>query len=160
MKVDLFALKAINHSQLSVIIEILKTYNCRASEVLSAEWNNFYPGSMLILKASKQSSNVVIRDRFILNLISELPKIHSKLIFPSVSYSALYHHIKRYYSHLFIKFKGKKNHKVTHGFRYAKVAPIDNELFIRDILNHRSIKSGKFYKKTGGSNVPKQSKSQ
>lgn len=141
-------------NQLAVIIEILKTYNCRASEALSAEWSNFYPNKRLILIGKKNSSNVIVRDRFILEMISQLPQLHSKLIFPAVTYSHLYHHVKRYYSHLFSKFKGKKNHKVTHGWRYSAVEDIDNDKIIRDILNHRSVKSGKYYKTNpkGGSN--------
>jgi len=133
-------------NQLAVAIEILKTYNCRASEVLSARWKDFYKGQMLILGASKQSANVIVRDRFILSLIEALPVLDKEKIFPSINYYHLYHHCKKFYSHLFTKFKKKKNYKVTHGFRYRAVEQVANEGKIRDILHHRSIKSGKFYK--------------
>lgn len=133
-------------SQLSVAIEILKCENCRASEVLNARWSDFHPGKFLILKGSKKSSNVIVRDRFILSLIDELPKLHEEKIFPSLNYYHLYRHCKQFYSHLFTKFKKKKNLKVTHGFRYRAVEAVANEEKIRDILHHRSIKSGKFYK--------------
>ena len=143
---ELFIPEKHKNSQMAIVVEILKTYNCRASEVLQASWENFIPGSMLVLLASKQSCNVIVRDRFILSLISALPRIDNKKIFPSVSYNKLYHHCKVYYSHLFIKFKKRKNLKVTHGFRYLNVSQFGTEEIIRDILHHRSIKSGKFYK--------------
>ena len=133
-------------SQMAICVEILKTYNCRANEVINANWKNFKPELMLVLESSKQSCNVVVRDRFILNLIDDLPRLDKNLIFPSVSYSKLYHHCKVYYSHLFVKFKKRKNLKVTHGFRYLNVSQFGTEEIIRDILHHRSIKSGKFYK--------------
>jgi integrase len=133
-------------SQLAVAIEILKCYNCRASEILRAEWKDFFPERFLILTASKQSANVIIRDRFILSLVDELPRIHSTKIFPSINYYHLYHHCKKYYSHLFVKFKKGKNFKVTHGFRYRAILNIATDEKIRDILHHRSTKSGKYYK--------------
>jgi len=133
-------------SQLSVVIAILSVYNCRSIEVLQAKWEDFYPGKFLILNGAKKSSNVIIRDRTILSAIQQLPKIDQNFIFPSITYSTLYHHVKRYYSHLFIRFKKRKNYKVTHGFRYENVSQIGNDEKIRDILHHRSTKSGKYYK--------------
>jgi len=133
-------------SEMAICIEVLKVENCRASEILSATWNNFYPDQFLILEARKNSSNVIVRDRFILSLISQLPRTHATKIFPNITYSKLYHHCKTYYSHLFTKFKKRKNFKVTHGFRYSAVEQVANETKIRDILHHRSIKSGKYYK--------------
>ena len=133
--------------QLSVAIEILKCYNCRACEVLSANWQDFDKEKFLILPGAKSSSNVIIRDRFILELIDQLPRLDKTKIFPSLTYNHLYRHCKKFYSHLFTKFRGKKNFKVTHGFRYNAVAAVANEKKIRDILHHRSIRSGKFYKK-------------
>lgn len=133
-------------SQMAIVIEILKTYNCRASEVLSASWSNYFPGKFLILDGKKKSSNVIIRDRFILSQIDNLTRIDSSKIFPSVTYNNLYHHCKVYYSHLFKKFKKRKYFKVTHGFRYSNVEHLANDEKIRDILHHRSTKSGKFYK--------------
>lgn len=133
-------------TQLAVAIELLKCYNARASEVLSASWNDFYPNKMLVLRGKKQSCNVIVRDRFILSLIDELPRLHPTQIFSAISYGHLYRHCKKYYSHLFVKFRKKKYYRVTHGFRYENVSQFANEEIIRDILHHRSIKSGKFYK--------------
>jgi len=133
-------------SQLAVAIEILKTENCRASEVLNARWRDFYPNRMLILTGVKKSSNIIVRDRFILDLIAHLAKLDEEKIFPSLNYYHLYRHCKQFYSHLFVKFKKRKNYKVTHGFRYRAVEAVVNEEKIRDILHHRSIKSGKYYK--------------
>ena len=143
---QLFIPEKHKNSQMAICIEILKTYNCRANEVLKAKWKNFVPELMLVLESSKQSCNVIVRDRFILSLIGELPRIDQDLIFPSVNYNKLYHHCKVYYSHLFLKFKKRKNLKVTHGFRYLNVSQFGTEEIIRDILHHRSIKSGKYYK--------------
>jgi hypothetical protein len=133
-------------SQMAIAVAILKTYNCRAHEVLSAEWKYFIPDLMLILIGCKKSSNIIIRDSFILSLIDKLPRIDAYKIFPSLTYSKLYHHCKSYYSHLFVKFKKRHYFKVTHGFRYQNVSQFDNEEIIRDILHHRSTKSGKYYK--------------
>jgi len=143
---DIHRIKPFQISQLAVAIEILKCYNCRASEILSAEWKDYHPDRFLILSGTKHSSNVIIRDRFILSLIDKLPRLHRTKIFPSLNYYHLYHHVKKYYSHLFVKFKKKKNLKVTHGFRYLAVEDVAIDEKIRDILHHRSVKSGKYYK--------------
>ena len=145
MNITLQDISRTNVNQIAIAIEILKCYNCRASEVLSAEWSNYYKDSYLLLQGSKNSANIVIRDRFILGLIDKLPRLHDSLIFPSLTYSKLYHHVKKYYSHLFKKFKGRKNYKVTHGWRYSHVQGIKDEKFVREILHHRSVKSGHFY---------------
>ena len=149
---QLFIPEKDKNTQLAIAIEILKCYNCRANEILKAKWKNFYPDQFLVLESSKQSCNVIVRDRYLLSLIDNLPRIDSVFIFPSVSYNKLYHHCKVYYSHLFLKFKKKKNLKVTHGFRYLNVSQFGTEEIIRDILHHRSIKSGKFYKLKKASN--------
>lgn len=138
--------------QLSVATEVLKVYNCRASEVLSARWQDFQPDHFLILQGKKKSSDIVIRDRIILSAIEKLPYIDATLIFPSISYSILYHHCKKNYSHLFRKWKKRKNHKVTHGWRYQAVSKLDIDTNIREVLHHRSTKSGKYYKQSSGVN--------
>lgn len=132
--------------QMQIAVCILQIYNCRASEVLNARWENFYPDKFLILHSSKQSNNVIIRDRSILYEISQMPRLHKEIIFNQLNYSKLYDYCKKRYSHLFVRFKGKKNYKVTHGFRYAAVESINDELYVRDVLFHRSAKSGRFYK--------------
>lgn len=133
-------------SQLSIAVEILRIYNCRSSEVLSAKWKDFDKDHFLILEGKKKSSNIIIRDRILLSAIEKLPHTDAVFIFPSLSYSILYHHCKKNFSHLFVKFKKRKNYKVTHGFRYEAVSKLDNETKIREVLHHRSTKSGKYYK--------------
>jgi hypothetical protein len=135
-------------SQIDICVMILAIYNCRAAEVLSADWNNYYADNFLILKGCKRSNNVVIRDRNILDMIGKIPRIFPPKIFFAVTYKKLYDHIKKYYSHLFIQFKTSKHYKVTHGFRYLNVSKIVDEKFVRDILHHRSIRSGEYYKQT------------
>jgi integrase len=144
-------------SQMEIIICILQVYNCRAGEVLRAEWRNFHPDQFLILPAEKSSASVIIRDRLILNSINNLARLDKVLIFPLVNYMKLYRHCKQRYAHLFVKFKGNQNFKVTHGFRYMAVEHLNDEAYIRDVLFHRSKKSGRFYKikKKGSSNENK-----
>jgi len=139
--------------QMQIIIGILQEYNCRSAEVLSAEWKNFYPDKFLILQGLKGSSNIIIRDKLILQTISNMPKLHPTFIFNQVNYQALYWYCKTRYSQLFTKFKTKKYRKITHGFRYTAVEFINDDAYVRDILFHRSKKSGRYYKlKTGVSN--------
>lgn len=136
--------------QLSIAIELLIIYNCRASEVLSATWQNFYPGQFLILEGKKKSRNIIVRDRMILSKIDSLPRLDKSLIFPSLTYSILYHFCKKNFSHLFNRFKKKKKCLVTHGWRYLNVSKFDNDKIIRDILHHSSLKSGQYYKNNKG----------
>lgn len=137
-----------NH--LELITRILEQYNCRSNEVLSAKWKNFYPDKFLILESSKKSANVIVRDKQILSALSSLHHYDNKFIFPFVSYYQLYRYIKKNYSHLINSLKKRQNQKVTHAFRYESVKNIDNDEKIRDILHHRSIKSGKYYKNFKG----------
>lgn len=141
-----FAEKKYFPDQLSICIAILSQYNCRSAEVLSAKWNDFKPGKYLILEGCKGSSNVIIRDKTILESISRLRVLNKTMIFPSVNYYHLYRYCKKYFARNFRKFKKRKYEKVTHGFRYEIVSELDNEKKIRDILHHRSVKSGKYYK--------------
>jgi len=141
-----FAAANLPVSQLSIAVEILIIYNCRASEVLSASWGNLEKGHRLVLRGKKRSSNIIVTDRILLKQIESLPRLDEELIFPSLNYYHLYRYCKQHYSHLFVKWKKKKNYKVTHGFRYRAVEKVANDEIIRDILHHRSAKSGKFYK--------------
>lgn len=133
------------NNKIDIVIYILKTYNCRVSEVLSAKWENFYQDKYLILEGLKGSRNIFIRDSLILNRISNLTRDDDKLIFKYVKYSTIYYYLKKYYSHLGIFVKRKKNVMITHAFRYLNVKFLDNDKFIRDALYHSSIKSNKYY---------------
>ena len=132
--------------ELDIIVEILRTYNCRSKEILDATWNDYYKNQMLVLHGAKKSCNVIIRDRIILQAIDQLPRIHATKIFPSVNYFKLYRFVKSRYSHLFLEFKKRKKFKVTHRFRYLNVKQFENDEVIRDILHHKSTNSGKYYK--------------
>jgi len=132
-------------TQLKVILLILERYNCRAGEVLAAKRSLFIPGRMLILKGSKHSNDVIVRDLNILSLIEQLPLLDQDLLFPSVHYQSLYRHVKKNYSHLFIKYKTKKNYKVTHGFRFLNANLINDPASVKSILNHASQASGTYY---------------
>jgi integrase len=138
--------RRVTPGQMQIAVSILQIENCRAREVLNAEWKNFYPDQFLILKGCKGSNNIIVRDRSILKEIGLLPRLDKIFIFNQINYFKLYHYCKQNFSHLFVRFKGKHNLKVTHGFRYAAVEQIGNEFFIRDVLFHRSVKSGRFYK--------------
>lgn len=129
-----------------IILEILAIYNCRISEVLSATIDNYYPDRFLILKGKKKSSDIVITDRKILSDIDQLSFFGSNKIFDGVTYLQMYRIIKRDYSHLFARFKKKKNYKITHGFRYFNILNVKDEKSIKSILHHNSISSQKYYK--------------
>ena len=131
---------------LFIITEILRIENCRVSEVLSATWQDLHHGRFLILQGKKKSAPVIIRDREILRMVSNLPKTHSQLIFYPVNYRQVYHYIKKYYSHQFENIKVRKNKKVTHAFRYINLRAIDNDQEIKVILHHNSKRSGVYYK--------------
>lgn len=135
-------------SQLDIAVAIIKLTNCRASEVLDARWEDFQPGRLLLLRGKKKSCNVILHDRILIRAIERLPKLSKEKIFPSINYNHLYHHFKTKESHLFSRFKKRKYHKVTHAYRYQNVEQVANDEKIRDILHHRSTKSGKFYKKS------------
>lgn len=129
-----------------IIAEILQIENCRISEILSANWQDYHAHRFLILKGKKKSSPVVIRDRILLEKISKIPRTTGQLIFGCVNYRQVYHFIKSKYSHLFTNIKTRKNQKVTHAFRYINCRAIDNDEEIKVILHHNSLKSGKYYK--------------
>ena len=131
--------------QLKIVLLILSKYNCRAKEVLSAKRSNFYPDIHLILKGAKRSQDVIIRDTEILHLISSLPITKEPLLFPAISYRLLYSTVKKNYSHLFVRFKTKKNYKVTHGFRYFNAQFTKDENELKAVLHHNSKLSGHFY---------------
>lgn len=129
-----------------LIIMILMKYNCRIQEILNAEWKDFYPERFLILKGLKKSSNVIVTDSKILDLILQIPKIDSIKIFPFITYYSVYHFIKTKFSHLLSSIRTRKNRKITHAFRYLNIVDLQDETQIRDVLHHRSIKSQSYYK--------------
>lgn len=134
------------HSQIEICATIISIYNCRASEILSAEWKFFFPGEYLILLGKKKSANVIVRDRLILESIDKLPRSKSGLIFDQVNYNKLYRFFLKRYDNRLNRFIKKKNKKVTHAPRYTHVERFDNEKIIKDILHHNSLKSGEYYK--------------
>lgn len=132
---------------LELISEILIQYNCRASEILNAKWTNFFPDQFLILEGKKRSQPVIIRDRYILEKIKEVPRVNDTYIFGFIPYSSLYHYFKQSKSHLFPLIKNKKNQAVTHAPRYYAAAKVSDEKFLKSILHHNSLKSQLYYKR-------------
>jgi integrase len=130
---------------ISIVIDLLITYNCRVSEVLGARWRDFYPGQYLILHAVKGSNHIVVRDRSILSSIKSLHHIDDDFIFAPLTYYIVYHHIKKNYSHLFHQIKSRKNMAITHYFRYANVSKLTQGSDATAVLHHRSKKSAKYY---------------
>ena len=137
--------------QLKIVLMILEKYNPRASEVLKALWINYKPKHFLILKGLKRSADIIVRDSEILNMITHLNTQHSPFLFPGITYQHLYHVVKSNYSHLFLKFKTKKNYKVTHGFRFLNANLSNDPQSVKAILSHNSQESGHFY----NPNLPK-----
>jgi len=132
--------------QLFIISELLRIENCRCSEILAATWQNYHANRFLILEGKKRSASVIIRDRELLKLISNIPKTNDVLIFPNVTYRQVYQYIKSRYGHQFEIIKGRKNKKITHAYRYINLRAIDNDENIKQILHHNSKKSGMYYK--------------
>jgi len=138
-----------------LIIDILSIYNCRISEVLSAEFCNFKSDKRLVLKGKKKSDDIIILDRLLLNRISKLPVLDSRFIFYPTTYRRMYKLIKSNYSQIFARFRNGKNCKVTHGFRYLNCEDIEDVETIRTLLHHKSRKSQKYYKQKGFLKVKK-----
>jgi hypothetical protein len=133
------------NKKIKIILLILSKYNTRCAEILSAKFSDYYPDIHLILKGSKRSSDITIRDSIILELIKELPASKDNLIFSGVSYRTIYSIVKKNYSHLFKKFKTKHNYKVTHGFRYYNAQFVKDSKQLKSVLHHNSEYSGVFY---------------
>ena len=131
--------------QLKIALMLLEEYNVRASEALSALRINYHPNRMLIIKGNKHSGDIIVRDRQLLSMIGELPVTSNELLLPDLSYGILYRVVKQNYSHLFSKFKSRKNHKVTHGFRFLNANLSDDPSSVKSILNHNSKSSGRYY---------------
>jgi hypothetical protein len=102
---------------------------------------------MLIIKGSKGSQDIIVRDLLILDMIDQLPVLSQTYLFPSVNYGILYRTVKKNYSHLFSKFKTRRNQKVTHGFRYLNANLSNDPAAVKSILNHATTKSGISYNK-------------
>lgn len=130
-----------------IIILILQTYNCRISEILGATWNNFYAGKFLILKGKKHSNDICIRDRELLFLISQLPRLHHDLIFYPTKYYTIHRLCIRMLNSKAFKYSKGKNRKTTHFFRYENSAPLDNVNELKLILHHNSTRSAEYYNK-------------
>ena len=131
--------------KIKTVIEILHIYNCRISEVLEAEWKNFFPQQFLILRGKKKSENIIITDRLILQAIANFNKSHNRFIFHYVKYKDIYNYLKNTLKGEISRFKKRKNNKVTHYFRYSNVAKLNEEGYIKTILHHKSVKSQKYY---------------
>lgn len=149
MTVNVLNIQAIGQrsaGKFPIVVDILQVYNVRAGEVLSATWQNFFPGRFLILKAEKKSCDIIVRDRNILASIEALEKDHPTFIFYGVSYQKLYYYIKKNLSHLFNQPNKKGNMKITHYFRYANVRGIEDMSAVQTILYHKTLDSGVYYK--------------
>lgn len=140
-------IKTITYKQdhLAFISYLLLKYNLRCSEILDARKSNLYYPHFIIFPGKKKSSNIVIRDEFVLNYFNKLVPVTKDKFFDTVNYASVYNYFKRNFSHLFLSYKSRKNLKVTHGPRYYFSRLTNDPEFVRDILYHRSIKSGAFY---------------
>lgn len=143
-------IKALNESQLlcnreKIIVEILTIYNCRISEVLSANWKNFFPDRFLVLKGKKKSDDIIIHDRIILSKIKNLHPLDPELIFYPTTYKRMHRLVKLQFGHLFASLKEGKNNKVTHAFRYLNARLLEDPESIRTLLHHKSKKSQNYY---------------
>ncbi len=132
---------------LGLITEILIIYNCRISEILSANSSNLIQDKFLILKGAKKSQDVIIRDRVILARFSKLKTDCYGNYFYNVTYNQVYKYVKSNFGHILKSIAHNKNEKITHAFRYNNVKEVNDEQSIKAILHHNSVKSQKYYKK-------------
>ena len=142
-------LKAFDNKFLSrleaLFITILSRHNLRVCELLRCKRTDLMPGRYLIIPGAKGSCNVIIRDKDLIAEAASIPASGSDLLFYPLTYNLIYRDVKRYYSHLFVDIKTRKNQKVTHAFRYLAVRGVVDVEIARDILHHRSSKSSKYY---------------
>lgn len=136
--------------EVSLVIEILKVYNCRVQEVLNATWEDFFPGKMLILKGLKKSANIIVRDRIILSCIAQLYKWEKDKIFPNVNKQKVQRAMLRHYPGIVSAAGRSKRRRITHAWRYLAARIVQDEKQTQDILHHRSVKSQSYYKSKKG----------
>jgi hypothetical protein len=130
---------------LSTIIETLMVYNCRIGELLRLDKKFVLTGRFVIVKGSKGSADIIIRDRSLLAKYEFLKARCEKKIFEKLTYNQVYKCIKDNYSHLFKSIKCNKNKKVTHAFRYLNVAQLTDDDAVKAVLHHSSKRSNKYY---------------
>jgi integrase len=131
--------------RMSLVIDILKIYNLRISEILSLKWTDIKGSRLIYVEAKKRSRDTVIRDRQIVQSILSLHKIDNTYIFYPLNYHKVYNYIKRNLSHLFSKKYNTKNSKVTHYFRFENANLVHDVSKVSVLLNHKSHKSAHYY---------------
>jgi len=132
--------------ELDLCLYILKHYNPRISEILDATRKDFYSGRFLILRGKKRSRNIIIRDPAILEMVKFLLSDGREKIFQNLNYKLIYRETFRRYGHLINQVKSRKHRKVTHAFRYINIDNINDDSYIRDVLNHSRISTQQYYK--------------
>jgi hypothetical protein len=128
-----------------IVIEILQIYNCRISEILESKWINFFPNKFLIIQGKKNSSDIIIRDRILLEKISQLDRYGNDFIFFPVTYPRIKSLLLKNFSHMFNELKTKKNRKITHAFRYLNASNEFTPETNKAILHHNSKTSQNYY---------------
>lgn len=136
-----------NKDHLLMISYLLLKYNLRVSEILDVKKNDLKYPHFIIFRARKKSSNIIIRDNFVVNYFYQMLPYTKKEFFYFINYNNIYHYFRKNFSHLFKDFKSSKNNKITHGPRYYYAHLTNEPELVRDILNHRSLRSGKYYNK-------------
>lgn len=142
-----FLTKSLNYRQdnLLFISYLLLKYNLRCSEILAVKKSDLHYPYFIVFPGKKRSANVIIRDDFVLNYFKKLVPVTKDKFFDTVNYHSIYNYFKRNFSHLFVQYRNRKNFKITHGPRYYFAQMSDNPEIVRDLLHHRSVKSGVFY---------------
>jgi hypothetical protein len=131
--------------EMPLIVDILLEYNPRCCEILRLRKKDIYNNKLVILPGAKNSQNVVIRDKVLVNRIIQLAKERSDAIFLHTSYIQVYRHFRKFYSHLSDQIARKKNRAVTHAPRYLAVNTIVDDGALKSVLHHNSKKSNKYY---------------
>lgn len=152
-KFDILTKKILyNRDHLAFISLLLLKYNLRCSEILDVSKKDLHYPHFIIFRGKKKSSNIIIRDDFVVNYFYNLLPNTKDKFFDFINYNCVYNYFRKNFSHLFTQFKTNKNNKVTHGPRYFFSRLTNEPDIVRDILYHRSIKSGSYYNKNIRSN--------
>lgn len=133
------------NEEMEIILETLFLYNPRINEILSATKQQFNRAGFMVLKGSKKSADIIIRDRELIKKYHALAEKRETKLFRYTKYGDVYRYIWNNLSHIVNKVAKKKNCKVTHAFRYLNANTFEDEATIKSLLHHNSTRSNHFY---------------
>lgn len=133
------------NNEMKIIIDILKVYNVRASEVLALKKSDIINSQIILMRGKKRSSNIIIRDRLIVETIIKIAETKTDNNIFNVTYNQLYYFIKTEIGSYTKTGNKEKNKAVTHQYRYKNSQLMVQFEDKKLILNHKSNRNVKFY---------------